>query len=517
MTTSVMGASVNAQEIQGRVSVIERAPETPAPAREGSPDVSTTMPSEGSGLEVWADATSAASPKAQEVPPDAGSEQGPVLSGPGLLQAMLSGARRGHLPRVEELRSGTDASHGSVSHPHKHDPASAPSTPPACGDADGSRKGTVNRQVGVPDPEPWAEPVDGNSVAEEILSILRRHVVLRPAEYVAVCLWCLVTYCWELFRVMGYLAVMSPTKRCGKSTLLSVLLGLVRRGLIVANPTTASLIRLPDGHKPTLLIDESDQEYGMDRRLVVVLNAAYTREAAHVTRVEGRETRQLGTYFPKTLACIGSLPPTLCDRSIVVTLLRRSGSEPIDELPRDTVAAFLDPRRRAARWVQDHLEEIEAYSVPALPGLNDRAADNWRPLRAVAGVLGPRWKAQAEEAAVSISLVADAESFDPRERLIRDIKKIFDAEDAARIEVARLQEKLVDLDWGFWSEFNRGGPLTKACLGRMLAAFGVRSRPIRDGESVKRYFTRADLEEVFARYCPHEGAFDKSQNDRKGH
>jgi hypothetical protein len=55
-------------------------------------------------------------------------------------------------------------------------------------------------------------------------------------------------------------------------------------------------------------------------------------------------------------------------------------------------AANLDPlRRRAARWAADHLGELRGAD-PEVPGeLGDRAADNRRPLLAIADLAGGEW------------------------------------------------------------------------------------------------------------------------------
>ena len=54
------------------------------------------------------------------------------------------------------------------------------------------------------------------------------------------------------------LALTSPEKRCGKSTVLALLKSLVLRRLPCSNITSASLFRAVEAWAPTLLIDEAD-------------------------------------------------------------------------------------------------------------------------------------------------------------------------------------------------------------------------------------------------------------------
>ena len=63
-----------------------------------------------------------------------------------------------------------------------------------------------------------------------------------------------------------------------------------------------------------------------------------------------------------------------------------------DRVRRDGLLRQLDLlRRRAARWVADHLPALQAAD-PAVPDeLDDRQADNWRPLLAIADEAGGEW------------------------------------------------------------------------------------------------------------------------------
>src|SRR5260370_10770113 len=100
------------------------------------------------------------------------------------------------------------------------------------------------------------------------------------------------------------------------------------------------------------------------------------------------------------IALIGRLPATLEDRAIVLPMRRRAPGETVDRIRRDALLRRLDPlRRRSARWAADHLAALRAAD-PAVPeALDDRQADNWRPLLAIADAAGGAWPGRRRTAA----------------------------------------------------------------------------------------------------------------------
>src|SRR5262245_40995386 len=58
---------------------------------------------------------------------------------------------------------------------------------------------------------------------DHLAQLLRRFVILPPWAAETLALWILHTYAFHLRDVTTYLAIESPEKRCGKTTLLTVL------------------------------------------------------------------------------------------------------------------------------------------------------------------------------------------------------------------------------------------------------------------------------------------------------
>jgi hypothetical protein len=138
--------------------------------------------------------------------------------------------------------------------------------------------------------EPWPEPVDGRALLDELAQLLRRFVVLPPTADTTLALWIVHTYAFHLRDVSTYVGVESPEKRCGKTTLLSVLNELVNRPVVASNISSPAFFRVIEETRPTLLIDEADTLLQGNDELRGILNSGYSRKAAFVVRVANQFT-----------------------------------------------------------------------------------------------------------------------------------------------------------------------------------------------------------------------------------
>jgi putative DNA primase/helicase len=126
-------------------------------------------------------------------------------------------------------------------------------------DQDDDKQG---RAVSFPEPELWPEAVNGAELLDAMAAAIRRHVVLGDTARDAAALWVVHTYLVDRFSISPRLGVLSPTKRCGKTTLLDVLGSLVLRSLPTANVSPAAVFRVIEMYHPTLLVDEADTFIG---------------------------------------------------------------------------------------------------------------------------------------------------------------------------------------------------------------------------------------------------------------
>src|SRR5215471_5498331 len=111
------------------------------------------------------------------------------------------------------------------------------------------------RDEGFPLVEPWPEAVNGKALLDELEATLTRFVVLPKWAAETLALFTLHTYAYELRDVTTYIGVESPEKRCGKTTLLTVLGELVNRPVMASNISSPAFFRVIQQTRPTLLID----------------------------------------------------------------------------------------------------------------------------------------------------------------------------------------------------------------------------------------------------------------------
>jgi putative DNA primase/helicase len=368
------------------------------------------------------------------------------------------------------------------------------------------------------DVQPWPSQVEGAELLASIERNVRRFVVLPPEASAAIALWVLHAYAFDSFGVSPYLAVTSPTKQCGKTTLLIVLSSLVPRPLPSSNITPSSMFRVIESKRPTLLIDEADTFLKSSDELRGLLNAGHTKAMAFVLRTVGdeHEPRRFSVWAPKIIAKIGALPDTVASRSIIIAMRRRTKDEHVERLRDDQLGSLKILAQQAARWAKDHRRALGAVEPEAPETLNDRTADNWRPLFAIADLAGDGWFERAREAALALA-GADAGDDDAvGVKLLRDVRDLFDQRREAaqqtgvrprnvdRMSSVQLVETLGALAERPWSEFRRGKAITQAQLAKLLKGFGIASKSIRvdvsGGERVVRGYEREQFEEAFTRY-----------------
>ena len=195
--------------------------------------------------------------------------------------------------------------------------------------AGGKHEKGQGRPILFPDIDPWDTPVDGASLLDGIKTQVQRYVVLHEASAIAIALWIVHTYCFHAFEFSPRLAITSPEKRCGKTTLLGVVEAMVSKPLSASNITAAAIFRTVEDCRPTLLIDEADTFLPDNEELRGVLNSGH-KCTGNIIRLVGddHKPRQFATFCPTAIAAIGTLPGTIEDRAVIVRLRRRLQHEP---------------------------------------------------------------------------------------------------------------------------------------------------------------------------------------------
>jgi putative DNA primase/helicase len=373
----------------------------------------------------------------------------------------------------------------------------------------------------LPEIEAATDPVNGAKLLSLVTSALERYVVLPQHASLAIALWILRSHADDCFDTNPRLALLSPEKRCGKTTLLELISKLVTRALPTSNVTSSVIFRTIEAAHPTLLIDEVDSFSDAQEELRGILNSGHRRETARVIRNVGdaHEPRAFSTWCPMVLAAIGRLPSTIEDRSVIVPMRRRAPHESIRRLrwngkQGQSIQAELRVLARGmARWTSDH-QAILMQCEPVVPEiLNDRAADNWSPLLAIAETIGGEWAEKAREAARALSGEMETDTASAGVRLLGDIRDLFQEKSCDRFSSQQLCDFLAELEERPWAQWRHGKALSPHQLAKLLRAYKIASRTIREGGITIKGYHLDLFTDAFSRYLSPLNPFPPSETD----
>jgi len=363
------------------------------------------------------------------------------------------------------------------------------------------------RAVNIADLLPWHEPIDGDHVATVLEAAIKTYAVVSDDAAAVIALWTLHTWLVNEFPISPRLAITSPTKGCGKTTILRFLNQVTCRPKRAGSISPPAMFRVVEKYQPTILLDETEKyvEHGSD--LHALLNEGHCKGGT-VLRVLGEslELREFGIYGAVAFARNGRLPDDLEQRSIVIGMQRRRPDEPLAELRDDRCESLQRAARMCARWADDYADDFRD-SDPDMGALINRDADNWRPLFAIADAIGEDWPARIRDAA---TILAPRESESTGAMLLADIKAIFDKSESDRMASADLADALAAIEgrpWAEWKAHKRANPkpITKNQLARLLEPFHVVPASVRIGDRTPKGYCRHQFEEVWQRYLVAEG------------
>ena len=354
-----------------------------------------------------------------------------------------------------------------------------------------------------------------SEILTSTIAFLRKYVVITNEQAAAIALWAAHTHAIDAFDCTPYLQIGSATKRSGKTRLLEVLEPLVAKPWFTGRTSAAALVRKVDAERPTLLLDESDAAFGGEKEYAEALrgqlNSGYRRSGkATVCVGQGSkiEARDFSTFCPKAIAGIGTLPDTVADRSIPITLRRRLSDEPCERWrERDGHAEAAPLRDLLAAWGARALENLRD-ARPDLPSnLGDRQADVWEPLIAIADMAGDTWSTRARAAAVALS--GSLDDTDITIELLRDVADILTKIPPHQDVIAStsLIEKLTadeDRPWATWRKGEK--PITPRGLARLLDPLDIHVDQYKvAGERIRGYRIDA-FTDAIARYLPSQAS-----------
>ena len=377
----------------------------------------------------------------------------------------------------------------------------------------------------TPDEDTTTEPgneLDGAVVLDQVQAAIRKYVILpSPEAMTAVVLWVAATHVVPFLGSAPRLVIRGPERRCGKSRLLDMLEALSWQPFMGINVSHASLSRtvhFAGAEPPTILMDEVDAMFGPkagseNEDIRGMLNAGF-QPGRTIPRYDAgtREVEHLRTFAMAALAGIGAMPDTIEDRAAVVRMRRRTGREKVApyRLMRDR-ADLVTLSSVLHKWARSRRVQI-GTPVASMP-VEDRAADTWEPLIAVADAAGGDWPRLARHAAVVMNQEKEESiELSVQTRLLIDTRAAFEADDA--LPTHTLLERLKADEEAPWATFGPAG-LTPRRLGLLLREFDITSRNVRlkkpDGTDYQvKGFRREDFEDSWARYCPTDEAEDEA-------
>lgn len=354
------------------------------------------------------------------------------------------------------------------------------------------------------------DTINAAAVLDDVETFLSRFVVYpTDAARVAHVLWIAHAWFMDNWESTPRIAFLSPEPGSGKSRALEVTEPLVPRAVHAVNASPAALFRKvadPTG-SPTILFDEIDTVFGPKAKdnedLRGLLNAGHRRGATTlraVVKPTGIEVEEFPSYCAVALAGLDDLPDTIMTRSIVVRMRRRAPGETVEPWRhRINAPEALELQERLMELANAAQNAIEWPDIP--DGIEDRNADVWEALLAVADMAGGRWPEVARRSAVA--LVAESAEGAPSigVMLLRDLRVIFREANADKLGTEELLESLNEMDESPWGDI-RGKELDARALSRRLNKYGVKPKNLRVGGTVLKGYEAADLHDAWSRYLP---------------
>ena len=337
------------------------------------------------------------------------------------------------------------------------------------------------------------------NVLDLVLRLVEQYIAVTPDEQMAIALWVLHTYVYHSFVITPRLALLSPVRGCGKTTLLAFLELLTNQPHRSDDVTPAAIYHHLN-HRPnsTLLVDEADNLGLLDGNSALrrVFNSGH-RRGGNVTRFVGGWSQKFPTLAPLAVAAIGTLPLPLMHRSVVISMHRSAIQlERLDEFS----PVFPATRERIQKWAAT----CTLAQDPAMPSsVQHRMADNWRVLLSIADELGHGEAARA----AAVALCAGRPDEDYGVLALRHIERIFLVREIDRILSADLVNALIGIDDAPWHDWR--GPkddrpprkLTQADLAWPLRPFDIRPRTVRGRWGTARGYYQHQFQRAWRAYC----------------
>jgi putative DNA primase/helicase len=343
----------------------------------------------------------------------------------------------------------------------------------------------------------WPEPVNTKELLAAVEAQFCRYVVVRVEEALAVTLWSMFAWVHDVARHSPILTFRAPVANSGKTLSCTVVGFLTPRAHAGGELTGASLFRFVDRVRPTLIIDDADKLFKRKPDLAHVVNLSWTR-GYKIPRVVQGTTVWFDPFCPKIIA--GKrlvLLDTTETRTINIKLRRKLRSEKVEHFSYEDDETFYTLRCKLARWAADNKKALKT-AHPVLPdGFDNRLADNWRIMLAIADLAGGTYPKAARKAAVKLSHVPEP---DEGIRLLEAFCEVFVTQ--ATITSQAMMERLGADPTGEWCNFRGRGPITQRQIAAILRDFDIHTvvlHPPRKAGPAAKGYRREQFADAFER------------------
>jgi hypothetical protein len=347
--------------------------------------------------------------------------------------------------------------------------------------------GTIDSAVAAPtdwDIEPWGEPVATAAVLEELITRINRHIKAEPRQVLCIALWTLMAWVQEVVAYHSlYLVATSPKEDCGKTTLVVGVVGrLVPKPYVSGgNPTEASIFRLADREKPTMIFDNVDRLFQRKPEITELFLNGWTRgiKVPRAEKIDGIWTTVFYDPFcPKACTLIGTnLPQALLGRCLLIELWPLKPGEEVEEInPHDEglKAEFETLRRKLLRWSLDHGDALKS-ARPLFPaGFINRQRANAKLLLAIAELAAGDWPDKARTA--TEKLLREQREPGWLDLLLRDLWDVFVEKARVNITSKQLLARLTADPTSVWHEYSRDRRVTERQVAGLIRKLHIRPR-----------------------------------------
>ena len=233
-----------------------------------------------------------------------------------------------------------------------------------------------------------------NDIVKSLNSIYEKYIYSDDKKnYTMVSCFTILSYGIDLFESIPYLHLKAE-KGSGKTTLIKVMKELVYNPKLYTDMTPATLFRIIDKTKPTLLIDEADSlesRNSANKPILQILNSGY-KKGAVVPRTYGNgEVLEYNTYSLKIIAGTGDLHHITADRCIQISIQKADQDQfnslsafNSDTFPKGIIEQIVTSLANKQSKIKSLINNPDQLSIDK--SLINRIKEKWFPILLIAKI-----------------------------------------------------------------------------------------------------------------------------------